>query len=100
MIRRVRRQDNQQVVNPNHLPSHSHKTQAGTRRGDIASDPSPKTQILNTETLIRQLVYDEATGKLSVEGTANQDTPALTKGKVVMFGLDVWEHGEIRSCRD
>ena len=59
-----------------------------------------KAQILNTETLIRQLVYDEATGKLSVEGTANQDTPAMTKGKVVMFGLDVWEHGEIRSYRD
>lgn len=41
------------------------------------------------------MVYDEATGKLSVEGTANQDTPAMVKGKTVMFGLDVWEHGEM-----
>jgi Fe-Mn family superoxide dismutase len=30
-------------------------------------------------------------GKLSIESTANQDSP-LMEGKKVVFGLDVWEH--------
>jgi Fe-Mn family superoxide dismutase len=30
-------------------------------------------------------------GKLSVESTANQDSP-LMEGKKIVFGLDVWEH--------
>jgi Fe-Mn family superoxide dismutase len=33
----------------------------------------------------------EAGGKLSVESTANQDSP-LMEGKWPVFGLDVWEH--------
>jgi superoxide dismutase, Fe-Mn family len=30
-------------------------------------------------------------GKLSIESTANQDSP-LMEGKKIVFGLDVWEH--------
>ena len=33
----------------------------------------------------------EASGKLSVESTANQDNPMM-EGKRPIFGIDVWEH--------
>ena len=33
----------------------------------------------------------DANGKLSIESTANQDSP-LMEGKWPVFGLDVWEH--------
>lgn len=33
----------------------------------------------------------ESGGKLSIESTANQDSPIMD-GKKVIFGLDVWEH--------
>ncbi len=36
-------------------------------------------------------VLDQGGGKLSIESTANQDSP-LMDGKTVVFGLDVWEH--------
>ena len=33
----------------------------------------------------------DAGGKISIESTANQDSP-LMEGKKIVFGLDVWEH--------
>lgn len=37
------------------------------------------------------LVIHEKTGKLTIESTANQDTP-LSQGLTPLLGLDVWEH--------
>ena len=37
------------------------------------------------------LSYDPKSGKLTVESTANQDTP-LSEGRTPLLGLDVWEH--------
>lgn len=38
------------------------------------------------------LVLDVASGKLEVAATPNQDNPAFAPGKVLLLGLDVWEH--------
>jgi len=38
------------------------------------------------------LIFNSATGKVEVAATSNQDSPAMTPGKHLLLGLDVWEH--------
>jgi len=38
------------------------------------------------------LVYNRNDGKLSIQTTLNQDTPASQPGNDIIMGLDLWEH--------